>query len=80
MSVPLSGTQKKRGLTSFFRRKQAEPPVEPIAQKQLNGEELARLFGKNAHIKSDPKPAGLQLSEIHDRNDISVLRKALYSK
>jgi len=79
MSVPLSGTPK-RGLAGFFRRKKTQEPVKPTAQKQLNDAQLARLFDKKVAGKPEPKPAGLQVSEIHDRNNISVLRNALYSK
>jgi len=54
--------------------------VQPTAKKQLEGSEIAKLFKKTAQAKQDLAPSGLQVAEIHDRNEISALRGALYKR
>jgi hypothetical protein len=78
MTTSVSGP-KRRGLAGLFGRKKEQKAVEPTAKNQLDGAQVARLFDKNSQTRPDPKPAALQLSEIHDRNEISTLRGALYS-
>jgi hypothetical protein len=75
-SVP---SPKKRGFAGLFGRKKVQDTVQPTARQQLDGAQLARLFDKSSPLRPDVKPAALQLSEIHDRNEISTLRGALYS-
>lgn len=66
----------KRGLFGASTTDKAKP----IAKKQLDGSEIAKLFKKTAEAKQNLAPSGLQVTEIHDRNEISALRGALYKR
>lgn len=81
MSI-FTSRSKKGGFGGLFGSKKQVAAVKPTAQKQLDGAQLARLFDKSEQRKaaSDLKPSGLQVTEIHDRNEMSALRGALYSR
>lgn len=78
MTTSVSGS-KRRGLAGLFGRKKEQETVEPTAKVQLDGAQIAKLFDKSSVSRPNARPASLQLSEIHDRNEISTLRGALYS-
>jgi hypothetical protein len=78
MTTSVSGS-KKRGFAGLFGRKKEQQTVQPTAKQQLDGAQVAKLFEKSSLPVPDLKPGALQLSEIHDRNEISTLRGALYS-
>ena len=78
MTTSVSGS-KRRGLAGLLGRKKEQKTVQPTAKNQLDAAQVARLFDKSSASRPDLKPAALQLSEIHDRNEISTLRGALYS-
>lgn len=67
---------RKRGLFGA----KTTTKVEPTAKKQLDGSDIAKLFKKTAAAKQDLAPSGLQVTEIHDRNEITALRGALYKR
>lgn len=79
MTTSVSGSHR-RGLAGLFGRKKEQETVTPTARHQLDGAQVARLFDKSAPAVSNRKPAALQLSEIHDRNNMNILRGALYSR
>jgi len=79
MTTSISG-KPRRGLAGLFGRKKVQEAVEPTARHQLDGAQIARLFDKGSALKVEHDPKKLHLSEINDRNEISALRGALYSK
>ena len=79
MTISVPGSSK-RGLAGFFSRKKKQAPVKPTARKQLDGAQVARLFDKTAQPEAKSAPGELQTSEIKDRDEISSLRGALYSR
>ena len=79
MTTSLTGTPR-RGLAGLFSRKKAQVVVQPTAKNQLNGAQIAKLFVKGAAPKVEHDPTKLHLSEIKDRNEITALRGALYSR
>ena len=76
ISLPGSG---KRGLSSLLGRKAKTERGKPTAKKQLNGEQVARLFDKKARAAKTVAPAKLNDSEKQDSARLSTLRGALYS-
>ncbi len=78
MTTSVSGSPK-RGFAGLFGRKKVQKTAEPVSKQQLDGAQVAKLFDKTTVVRPEAKPAALQLSEIHDRDEISSLRGALYS-
>ncbi len=80
MTISLPGS-KKRGLAGLLGRKKTQP-VKPAAQKQLDPAQVAKLFQKGVaqEPKEDLQPARLNAVEIKERDNLSTLRGALYSR
>ena len=79
MTISLPGSSN-RGLSGLLGRKKKLDSGKPAAKKQLNGEQVAKLFDKQARMVKPAKPAKLNASEKHDRAQLSSLRGALYSE
>lgn len=76
MTIALPGSAKR----GFFGRKKKVEAGKPTAQKQLDGQELARLFDKEARTARQSKPGKLNDTEKLESARLSSLRGALYSK
>ena len=79
MTISLPGS-KKRGLSGLLGRKKTQTNTTAAAQKQLAGEQIAKLFNKAAREEKSFRPAKLSAVEKEERNEMSTLRGALYSK
>jgi hypothetical protein len=81
MTISLPGS-KKGGLSGLLGRKGREPEKKVTAKKRLAGHEVAKLFNKEVRASAarPVKPAKLNDGEKQDRDRISSLRGALYSK
>ena len=81
MTISLPGSSK-RGLASLLGRKKTEQKVTIQPKKKLEGHEVARLFDKKSRAaEAKPvKPAKLNETEKQDRERLSSLRGALYSR
>lgn len=78
MTISLPGS-KKRGLAGLLGRKKTQPG-KPAAQKQLDPAQVAKLFKKDVDALQDLQPARLNAVEIQERDKLSTLRGALYSR
>lgn len=78
MTISLPGSNN-RGLSGLLSRKKKEEPARPTAKKQLDGQQLAKLFDKGARAIKAARPAKLNDSEKQDVARLSSLRGALYS-
>ena len=78
MTISLPGS-KKRGLAGLLGRKKTQPG-KPAAQKQLDPAQVAKLFKKDVDAPQDLQPARLNAVEIQERDKLSTLRGALYSR
>ncbi len=81
MTISLPGSSK-RGLSALLGRKKTEASAKVQPKKRLQGHEVARLFDKKSRAaEAKPaKPAKLNDGEKQDRERISSLRGALYSR
>lgn len=81
MTISLPGS-KKKGLTGLFGRSATDQGAKAEPKRRLAGHEVAKLFNKSArNAAAKPvKPAKLNDYEKQDRDRISSLRGALYSK
>ncbi|WP_341365974.1 hypothetical protein [Yoonia sp. BS5-3] len=81
MTISLPGS-KKSGLAGLLGRKSQDEGTKVAPKKQLAGHEVAKLFNKSARTAAAKpvKPAKLNDYEKQDRERISSLRGALYSK
>jgi hypothetical protein len=77
MTVSLPGS-KKRGLAGLLGRKDVRS-TKPAAQKQLDPAQIAKLFQKGAEPVEEPQPERLNAAEKKERDNLSVLRGALYA-
>ena len=75
MTISLPGSSR----FGLLGRKKAKTEAKPKAKKQLQGEQLARLFDKDARTVKPVKPAKMNESETRERDRLSSLRGALYS-
>ena len=78
MTISLPGS-KKRGLAGLLGRKKTQS-AKPAAQKQLDPAQVAKLFQKGAEAPKDLQPARLNAVEKQERDKLSTLRGALYSR
>ncbi len=76
MTISLPGSSRFR----LKGRQKASADAKPVARKQLQGEQLARLFDKEARVVKPMKPAKMNEVETRERDRLSSLRGALYSK
>jgi len=76
MTISLPGSSR-RGLLG---RKKSSTTMTPRARKPLQGEQIARLFDKDARKATPIKPKAMNEVETRDRDRLSSLRGALYSK
>lgn len=81
MTISLPGSSK-RGLSGLLGRKKTDTGIKIEPKKKLEGHEVARLFDKRSRAaEAKPlKPAKLNDGEKQDRERISSLRGALYSR
>lgn len=75
ISLPSS---KKRGFANLFSRKPDAPRTSPAARKQLDGQQVAKLFDKNAAKPQDLRPAKMNANEKYESAQLNDLRGALY--
>lgn len=79
MTISLPGS-KKRGLAGLLGRKKTSP-AKPASQKQLDPAQVAKLFKKEVAATPEKlEPARLNAVEIKERDSLSSLRGALYSR
>ena len=78
MTISLPGS-KKRGLSSLLVR-QKRTAVKPASKKQLEAEQIAKLFKKGEPEEKVLRPAKLKASEREERESLGNLRGALYRK
>lgn len=78
MTISLPGS-KKRGLAGLLGRKKIQSN-KPTAQKQLDPAQVAKLFKKEVEAPQDLQPARLNAVEMQERDKLSSLRGALYSR
>ena len=80
MTIALPGTSKQ-ALLRLFGRKSA-PRAAPAPQKPLSAQEVAKLFTKRSRevAESQAEPVRLNETEKRERETLSSLRGALYSK
>jgi hypothetical protein len=78
MTISLPGS-KKRGLAGLLGRKSVQS-TKPAAQKQLDPAQVAKLFKKGADRAPEPQPERLNAAEKKERDNLSVLRGALYAR
>ena len=81
MTISLPGSSK-RGLSGLLGRKKNDAGLKLEAKKKLAGHEVARLFDKqNRPVDARKiKPAKLNDGEKQDRDRLTSLRGALYSR
>lgn len=79
MTISLPGSSRK-GFSGLFKRKAAPKVARPTAKKQLDGQQLAKLFDKQARTAKPVKPAKLSDTELDASERLSSMRGALYSK
>ncbi|MEL6682791.1 MAG: hypothetical protein AAFQ09_09115 [Pseudomonadota bacterium] len=81
MTISLPGSSK-RGLASLLGRRKEEQTLKIQPKKKLEGHEVARLFDKQSRAaEAKPiKPAKLNDTEKQDRERLTNLRGALYSR
>ncbi|WP_333714853.1 hypothetical protein [Yoonia sp.] len=77
MTVSLPGS-KKRGLGGLLGRKDVRS-TKPAARKQLDPAQIAKLFQKGHEPVEKPQPERLNAAEKKERDNLSVLRGALYA-
>jgi len=80
MTISLPGSSKKKGFSGLFKRTSEPRTVRPTSKKQLEGQQLAKLFDKKVRAAKPVKPAKLSETEINASEQLSSLRGALYSK
>lgn len=78
MTISLPGSSKK-SFSGLFGRKKSAQSAKPTAKKQLAGEQLAKLFDKQARAVKPVRHAKLNESEKLESARLSSLRGALYS-
>lgn len=78
MTISLPGSSGK-GLSGLFKRKKIEKAVKPTSKRQLDGNQVAKLFDKTARTAKPIKPAKLSETEMNARTQQTNLRGALYS-
>ena len=81
MTISLPGSSK-RGLAGLLGRKNTDSGLKLEPKKKLEGREVARLFDKRSRAASakQVQPAKLNDGEKQDRDRLSSLRGALYSR
>lgn len=78
MTISLPGPSKL-GLAGLLSKKRVETPKPRSESQTMKAHEIAKRFAKT--VEREPaKPAKLNASEKQDRDRISNLRGALYSK
>ena len=80
MTISLPGS-KKRGLAGLLGRKTTQT-AKPAAQKQLDKAQVAKLFQKGGaeEAPKELQPARLNAVEKQERDRLSSLRGALYTR
>lgn len=81
MTISLPGSSK-RGLAGLLGRKSSDEGIKLEPKKKLEGHEVARLFDKKTRdaAAKPAVPAKLNDGEKQDRDRLSSLRGALYSR